>query len=159
MRSLLSFALATILLGCSGGSGDTDSVLVDLCMDACAHIHEKNCVQQAAADIGQCPSKCQSAGKDANGVCTDEVAALYACTAKATITCPSDTSFPPKVEGCEEEQSAVTGCNNPGNGCVRSEVNDNICFQFGLSQFFVCSEGAGFDLKCSQVTVDGFCCP
>ncbi len=159
MRPWMSLGLATILFGCSGGSGEQTSVLVELCIDACAHLYEKNCVELPATQIGNCPQQCQSAGTEANTGCTDEKAALYACTAKATITCTNDPSLPPTITGCEKEDEAVQSCQSPGGNCLRSPSSDDICFNFGFSQFFVCSNGIGKDPPCQQVTGDGWCCP
>jgi hypothetical protein len=128
-------------------------------MDACAHIHARNCFDSPAINVTGCDSECSGAAALAGNPCTDENAALYACTAKATITCGGNTGETPVVSGCEAEEQAISKCESPGLSCGRAIGSDDICFQFMLKSFFVCSEGINPGPNCIQVTATGFCCP
>lgn len=154
------FALVTLMsVGC-GGSVDADpSPLHKLCMDACAHVHARNCLEAPAVDVANCENECINVQSLASSPCTDEQAALYACTAKATIQCASVSGIPPTIIGCDTEQEGVNSCQTPGLTCLRSPSSDVTCFDFGFMRFFVCSEGISPDPKCIQVSSDGFCCP
>jgi hypothetical protein len=159
MRQWMYSSFALIWLGCSGTVDQKPSPLQALCMDACAHIHAKNCFDSPAIDVGNCEIECQQASSFAGNACTDEHAALYACTANATITCEGPSAETPMVTGCEDEEVAITKCESPGMTCTRAQGSDDVCFQFGLTEFFVCSEGIMAGPMCIQVTATGFCCP
>lgn len=158
MRKSIFALFVLTWIGCAG-SGDSDpSPFHKLCMDACAHIHERNCLEAPAVDVGNCNDECATAATLVDSPCTDEQAALYACTAKSTIICSSASGLPPTPKDCDAEQKAANSCDSPGTACLRSPGSDDICFQFGLKQFFECSEGTGPNLGCVQVTGSGFCC-
>jgi len=159
MRQWLYASIALIGLGCGGSADNDPSPLHKLCMDACAHIHAKNCYSSPAIDVSGCESECSGVQSFAGNACTDEHAALYACTAKATITCEGSAGDTPTVNGCDAEESAVSSCEAPGMTCLPSPGSEDLCFQFMLKQFFVCSEGVMPGPMCIQVTNTGFCCP
>lgn len=159
MRQWVLALFALVAVGCEGTSEQDPSVIHKLCMDACAHIHAKNCIEKPAVDVQSCDAECINASSFSSTPCTDEQAALYACTAKAEIACPSIPGSQPRALGCEAEEQEVTKCGSPGLGCVRSEGSDITCFDFGFKRFFVCSEGIGPDPMCIQVASNGFCCP
>ena len=159
MRHWVLASIALLWLGCAGSADPEPSPLYKLCMNACAHIHAKNCYESSAVNVAACDSECANVQSLAGSPCTDEHAALYACTAKATISCGGNTGETPIATGCEEEEQAITACDSPGLSCSRAIGSDDICFQFGLKEFFVCSEGISPGFECTPVTATGFCCP
>lgn len=161
MRQWLYAGLAVIGLGCGGLADSNPSPLHKLCMDACAHIHAKNCYAAPAVDVGGCASECGSIQSFADNPCTDEQAAWYACSAQAKITCEGSSGETPTVNGCEAEKEAVSKCETPGTTCTRAPGSDDICFQFGggFNAFYLCSEGVSPGPNCLQVSSVGFCCP
>lgn len=155
-----SFAWLLLLgMGCSGTAGGEATPLHKLCMDACAHVRAKNCYQAPAVGVDQCNFECSNVASLAGNACTDEMAAHFACTAKADITCEGSTGETPVVNGCSAEEAAVDACESPGSACARAPSSDEICFQFGFMQFFACSEGLSPAPECIAVTATGFCCP
>lgn len=159
MRQWILALFALMAVGCEGTSNSEPSIMHKLCMDACAHIHAKNCIEAPAVDVQNCDAECVNSTGFSSSPCTDEQAALYACIAQAEISCPSIPGLQPKALDCDIEEQAVAKCGSPGLGCARAEGSDDVCFQFGFSSFFVCSEGIGPDMKCIQVSSNGFCCP
>jgi hypothetical protein len=159
MRQWVFASLALIWIGCGGSVDPKPSPLHKLCMEACAHVHAKNCYEAPAVDVANCDNECSGAQSLAGSPCTDENASLYACTAKATVTCGGNTGETPIVTGCDAEEGEVSKCESPGMSCGRAIGSDDICFQFGFSKFYVCSEGVFAQPECIQVTNTGFCCP
>lgn len=155
-----SFAWLLLLgIGCSGVASSEVTPFHKLCMDACAHVHAKNCYAAPAVDVAACTFECSDLQAKAGNPCTDEHAALYECTAKADIICGGSTGEEPVINGCDEEISAIDACETPGLTCARAPSSDEICFQFGFNQFFACSEGQSPAPECIGVTPTGFCCP
>jgi hypothetical protein len=159
MRQWLFACFALIGLGCGGSVESDPSPLHKLCMDACAHVHAKNCYEAAAVDVASCDSECAGVSSLAGNACTDEQAEWYACRAKATITCGGPTGETPEAVECAPLEQAISMCDTPGTQCVRGPGSDDICFNFGLKSFYVCSDGAIAPPDCAQVTSNGFCCP
>lgn len=157
-----SFAWLLLLgIGCSGTGGGDVTPLHKLCVEACAHVREKNCYEAPAVGVALCSSECSDVSSKAGNECTDEYAALYACTIKADITCGGSTGETPIINGCSNQESAIEGCESPGKTCLRAPSSDEICFQFGfgLNEFYSCSEGVNPSPECIPVTSTGFCCP
>lgn len=159
MRQWLYACFALIGLGCGGVAENDPSPLHKLCMDACAHVHAKNCYESPAIDVAGCDSECSNVPSLAGSPCTDEQAALFACKSTAKITCGGPTGETPVATDCKAEEDAVASCESPGMTCSRAPGSDDICFQFGFKSFFVCSEGFSAPPECIQVTSNGFCCP
>lgn len=159
MRQWLYACLALIGLGCGGTAENDPPMLHKLCVDACAHLHAKNCYEKPAINVSGCDSECSGIGSLTGNPCTDEQAELFACRSTATITCGGPTGETPIAADCEMEENAVSNCESPGMMCVRAPGSDDVCFQFGFKTFFVCSEGFGAPPECTQVSSTGFCCP
>src|SRR5262249_24847048 len=135
MRPWMCLGLGAILIACSSGGGSNNtSLLLALCVRACAHIHAKKCIEAPTAEADTCENECQQVNLEAGTVCTDERAALYACTAEATIMCRGGLATTPEVTGCGQEELELEGCHSPLSGCVRAPQSDDICLQFGEFQ-------------------------
>lgn len=159
MRQWVIALVAMVSQGCAGSSDPNPSPLHKLCMDACAYVHSKNCLEKPAVNVGDCINECTNVQAVANSPCTDEQAAYYECTKTATIRCASVSGASPTVIGCEAEEQALAGCDSPTITCLRSPGSDDTCFKFGFSSFFTCSDGVSPGPECVQVTNSGFCCP
>lgn len=160
MRQWLYACFALVGLGCGGTTDNDPSMLHKLCMDACAHMHAKNCFEAPAIGVASCDNECSGVSTLVGNPCTDEQAALFDCKATAKITCGGITNETPVAEECKPQEDAVAACESPGSTtCARAPGSDDICFQFGFKSFFVCSEGAFPSPECTQVSSTGFCCP
>jgi hypothetical protein len=159
MRLWVFASLALIWVGCGGSADPEPSPLHKLCMDACAHVHAKNCYEAPAINVADCDAQCSTVPTLSGSPCTDEYAVSYACTAKATISCAGNTGETPVVIGCEAEEQAASQCQSPGLGCARSFGSEDQCVPFGFKEFYVCSDGITPGPNCVQVTSNGFCCP
>lgn len=191
MRKLLCFALAATSLACSGGrdpsrtiSGDGEyagpgapgsfddsdsegfpttstSTLFALCIKACTHIHAKDCDGAPAHAAEACWAECSTDINPLHPSCSDESAAVYACTIDAKITCSGGFVGTPTVNGCDDEASELQKCVAPGSDCVVSPGSAEFCLAMGLSTFLVCSDGVNAPSDCISLTDSGtaFCCP
>lgn len=143
--------------------GDTttnDPPLLVLCIQACARVHAADCGGAPIAETDSCELTCASEIQSVTPTCMDELAGVYACTLDATVSCSPDIAETPIVGGCDDAESSLVDCTQPGAGGDCAVVPDpgSICANFGLSTFIVCANGASPGDGCVEVGPSEFCC-